>query len=407
MGYQPVHSSKTPGVLIVVILTCILCSYHVPFSTIYCIRVIKPPVPVRAVTNNTKTSQCPDVLHKMTQGRWITRPLTVAEIQKSEEFYALALERLRVPASLQRPDGHCGNVGYWGVSHFIRALCSPIGPTPCCFNFRCKNIGVEQCRCSNCWDLRQSIHAEYSTWKTSDPRCSLQNEISTEEMCELLDGAYIHFIGDSLIRHMYKGLLMTVSQNFEDDTLNSTEDAAVKKRCSNWNMFKEKLCHLNVQRKTSEFCRGRFLLKYSAYCNFQFSDKFHKAFFEAPREKRSYFVVGIGLHVGLDSNSIYNQYLKPVIDFMAGHPWPKLMWVHLHAPGSRKRSTTQNEPHVLAFNERMANHLRPHGIPTMPTYNMTIGVRSFDGTHYAKGINVLKAKIFLNYLKELQTKGIW
>ncbi|XP_046346684.2 uncharacterized protein LOC124127333 [Haliotis rufescens] len=396
MAHRSKHLSKRVVLFIAVILICIVCVYHAPFSTI-----LPPPAPA-AVVNNT----CPSVLDHMTQGQWITRPLSLVEKRKSEDFYALALQMHGVPASLQRPDGQCGNQGYSQVSPFIRAMCSPTGTTPCCFNFRCKNVTEDLCRCPNCWDLRQSIHAEYSTWRTGDPRCSPQ-ETSEKEICRLLDGAYLYFIGDSLIRHMYTGLLMAIRHNFEDGGLRSTEDADIKKRCSGMNMYEEKLCRAKLPQNVTELCGGRVRLRFTPYYNFQFSKQFQQAFFDAPRTKRSYFVVGIGFHVGLDSNSIYNHYLKPVLDFMTKQPWPKLMWMHLHAPSSMKRSNTQNEPQVIAFNERMSKLLKPHGIPIMPTYNMTIGVRSFDGTHYGIGINVLKAKIFINYLKELQTKGIW
>lgn len=55
----------------------------------------------------------------------------------------------------------------------FRALCDPNGSTPCCFENKCVFKDVEHCRCQGCYDLRQKIHAELSTWIPANPTCKV------------------------------------------------------------------------------------------------------------------------------------------------------------------------------------------------------------------------------------------
>ncbi|XP_046566727.1 uncharacterized protein LOC124275289 isoform X1 [Haliotis rubra] len=363
------------------------------------------PDPIRV---DNYESRCPSVLQNMTQGHWRTKNLSQAQKGQSESFYYMALNHKGIPKSLQRPDNRCGDIGYANVTRFLRAICSPTGPTPCCYNFKCVKKTEAQCRCKNCWDIRQQIHAEYSTWTPSDPRCRPQ-QYSANQACNLLDGGTIRFIGDSLVRHIYTGFLMTIRGNFKDGGVKPTESKRWKSACSGMDMFEERNCRKRLDSKPTNICRGRVKLSWKKHYASRRWGELINDVTEGLADRRTLFVVGIGIHEDYNSTKVKMQYLKPTLDRLRkiGILWPKVLFVDMNAPGIMKRSDTQSKPHVLRFNRDMEKFLNEYEIPVLKTYNMTDGVRSFDGTHYALGVNVLKANILLNYIQELSDAAAW
>ncbi|XP_071118352.1 uncharacterized protein [Haliotis cracherodii] len=353
-------------------------------------------------------SRCPSVLQNMTQGHWRTRKLTEDQRRQTEWFYHMALNHKGVPSSLQRHDSRCGDIGYTNVIDFLRAMCSPTGPTPCCYNFKCVNKTEAMCRCKNCWDVRQQIHAEYSTWIPSDPRCQ-PREYSPRQICQLLNGGTIRFLGDSLVRHIYTGLLMTVRGNFKDGGVRPTESREWNSKCSGMNMFEEKNCRRQLDAQPKNICTGRVTLSWKKHeLSRQWTELINDVT-ESLADRRTLFVVGIGIHEDYNSNKVKLEYLKPTLDRLRknGTLWPKVLFVDMSAPGIMKRSDTQSKPRVLQFNRDMEKFLKVYKVPVLKTFNMTDGVRSFDGTHYALGVNVVKANILLNYIQELSDSGVW
>ncbi|XP_071119050.1 uncharacterized protein [Haliotis cracherodii] len=366
--------------------------------------VFHPPNPIRI---DNYESRCPNVLQNMTQGHWRTRKFTRAKSGSSERFYQMALNHKGVPKSLQRHDSRCGNIGYTNVTTFLRAICSPTGPTPCCYNFKCVNKTEAQCRCKNCWDIRQQIHAEYSTWIPSDPRCQ-PREYSPRQICQLLDGGTIRFLGDSFVQHLYTGLLMTVRGNFKDGGVRPTESRAWKSRCSGMNMFDDG-CRRFLDSRPWNICGGRVTLSWLEH-------NFGKSWTALINDvivglayRKTLFVIGIGMNEDYNSTKAKMDYLKPTFDRLRKIDIlpPKVLFVDMNAPGIMKRSHTQSKPRVLRFNRDMEKFLKEYKVPVLKTFNMTDGVRSFDGTHHALGVNVVKANIFLNYIQELSDSGHW
>ncbi|XP_046367685.2 uncharacterized protein LOC124142956 [Haliotis rufescens] len=363
-----------------------------------------PPSPIRV---DNYEFRCPSVLQYMTQGHWRTRKLTKAESGGAEHFFRAALNHKGAPASLQRPDGRCGDTGYENVTKYIRAICSPTGPTPCCYNFKCVNKTEAMCRCKNCWDLRQQVQAIYSTWIPSDPRCK-PISYSSKQSCSLLDGGSITFIGDSLVRHIYTAFLMTIRGNFETGGLRPEDVPGWKFRCSGMMMFEERFCRLQLDVRPN-LCGGRVITTWYRHYNILRSNDLLGVVTNNLNEKRSLFVVGIGIHEDYNSTRVKMKYLKPTLDRLRkfGLAWPKVLFVDMNAPGVMKYSDTQSKPHVIRFNRDMEEFLKEYDIPVFKTFNMTEGVRSFDGTHYALGTNRVKASILLNYIQELSDVGVW
>lgn len=183
-------------------------------------KSVESPKSSASTTSLIHTNQCPDVLRHTTQGTWRTRPLTPEEDSEIMHFLRDSNTRFRFPANYQRQDGRCGNVVYPSARQF-RALCDPKGHTPCCFYNRCMNKNVSECVCEECYDIRQDAHAEYSTWVPSHPACPYR-VFSSQEACDLLTGRTLHFVGDSLVRHVYTALLLVIAGDMDYGAINDS-----------------------------------------------------------------------------------------------------------------------------------------------------------------------------------------
>ena len=121
-----------------------------------------------------------------------------------------------MPPGNQRPDKKCGNIGWGDLNikglRWFRALCDPDGDNPCCYNNKCVNKTMEECRCTNCLDMRRPVQAEYATWQPVHPSCKPKNW-TVAEVCRLLANSTLFFLGDSFVRHVYTALLLAVTGN--------------------------------------------------------------------------------------------------------------------------------------------------------------------------------------------------
>ena len=61
------------------------------------------------------------------------------------------------------------------VLHWFRALCDEDGPTPCCFKNTCVAKPKVECTCTECYDTRSKMHAEYAEWKPENDQYKLHN----------------------------------------------------------------------------------------------------------------------------------------------------------------------------------------------------------------------------------------
>ena len=88
--------------------------------------------------------------------------------------------------------------------------------------------------------------------------------------------------------------------------------------------------------------------------------------------------------------------------------WPKLVISGYHHFGLLKTDVqNQGLKRAKDFNDRISEFVRPEGVAFLDYFSLTKGVYSTDGTHFGMGANMWKAKILLNYLLELRTKGFW
>ncbi|XP_071099495.1 uncharacterized protein [Haliotis cracherodii] len=352
--------------------------------------------------------ECPDVKTGMMRGRWRPRTLTSQEKVDIDTFLQSARSSHGLPKSMQRRDGKCGNVAYENL-HYFRALCNPEGATPCCYGDTCINKTPDDCKCPNCFDLRNEIYAEYSTWEPEDSRCQVKN-FTAQQACDLLQGLTITFVGDSLMRHVYTAMLMVLSNNGVDGALKAGTPKDIHKQCTGMYAFTEKVCRAHIERQ-STFCDGRVSVNMLEYYHLASATNFHRDFHSFLHKNKTVVLVGVGYHDSFDFERVFIEYIYPVIDMMKKNNalWPKVIWSANHKFGLLKspKIPRQDNSRVEAFNKFMSEGLGKYDIPIFDTYNLTSGVMSTDGGHFGIGVNVMKVQMLLNYLLELKFKLSW
>lgn len=135
-----------------------------------------PLIPLLIRSEDILAGPCPSVLDNMMIGTWSTRNLASKEQKEIDAFLMNGLFFIDPRRGFQKPDRTCGNVTYYPWmsqepnSRWFRVLCDPHGASPCCYKNMCQAKTTVECRCVECYDLRQQIHAEYSMWRPQDPR---------------------------------------------------------------------------------------------------------------------------------------------------------------------------------------------------------------------------------------------
>ncbi|XP_071117332.1 uncharacterized protein [Haliotis cracherodii] len=344
----------------------------------------------------------------MTKGHWSSRRLTHQERKTMDDFLFSFQTRYRFPKHFQRKDAKCGNVTYLETNYF-RALCNPKGPTPCCFRDRCVRRVESECTCSDCYDLRQERYADYSNWIPADSRCPYR-AFSSEEACALLKGSSIHFVGDSLVRHIYTALLLVLSGDMDYGALKSSASQETRSSCRGLYMFTEKVCRINLSYATN-LCGGQTRLVMKYYAHTQAGRAFLTHVKTITNQTKSLILTGIGIHNGFNITQILPRFIGPVIQDLKPRTskWPFLIWANTHAPGLFKSPSLhhQTRPIMEKFNSEMVDLMAENDVPVFETFNLTDWMSSFDGEHYGRGINVVKANILLHYIAELKRKGLW
>ncbi|KAK6178727.1 hypothetical protein SNE40_011243 [Patella caerulea] len=366
-------------------------------------------------TNTTSLNnhpKCPNILRGMVYGWWKLNPLTPGQTTEMRTFLQTARTQHGLPISLQRNDFMCGNTSF--PTHlsptitWFRALCDPYGPTPCCFNNKCVQKSIQECKCDNCFDMRQPPHAEYSEWIPYDQRCKIR-KFNHSEACELLDGASLYLSGDSYIRHIYTELLLFLRNNTYDGALRKRVGKDTHDKCTGMYMFTEMACRINLDYSTDDLCGGKFRLRHDTHMSAYHGKSFSSMVATLKNKPKSLVIFGIGLHNSFHLPTIRDGYINPALDGVKNSKWPKFLWASPHSPGILKNGNMQSQakPSVLRFIKEIADFLSPLKIPIFNSYNMTEGMMSFDGNHYGHGMNYWKIQIIFNYIQELKDTGNW
>ncbi|KAK6174647.1 hypothetical protein SNE40_017883 [Patella caerulea] len=370
-------------------------------------QLVKKPISIFSKLDNHE--KCPSVLDKMVYGYWNIKPLSKEQSLEMRTFLNDSRTQHGLPGSLQRDDLNCGNVSFprhlSPTITWFRALCDPYGKTPCCYNNKCSSSPIEQCKCSNCFDMRQPPHGEYSDFIPYDIRCKIRKYNYTEA-CQLLDGVTLYLSGDSYIRHIYTALLLFLRNNTFDGALKKGVSKVIHDQCTGMYMFTEKVCRLHLESdfRLKDLCGGKFKLMFNYFFSSVSGTHFVNRIKTIKAAPKSLVVFGVAIHDKYNTSTIKKKYIEPVVKTKGKNKWPKLLWTTPHSPGILNVGSRLT---VFNFISQMDPILKKYKVPTFNTFNMTENMMSFDGNHYGLGINIWKIQILLNYIQELKDNGAW
>ncbi|XP_048252485.1 uncharacterized protein LOC125380440 [Haliotis rufescens] len=365
-----------------------------------------------AIETYYKHGTCPSVLEYMVAGSWATRPITQKEEDEIEAFLLQGLYAVNGSNNFELTDKRCGNLGYYPwksserMADWTRALCNPRGSNPCCYNNTCQLKTFEECVCTDCYDLRPQLHAEFSKWIPNDNRCQVKT-FSPTAACELLRGGTYHFYGDSIVRMVFLALIIILKGDNQYGGLRSDAPADIKKICYGMYVFPNRNCRAYLD-YTPKLCNGTVSVLFRHYPQSNDVPKMRQDVKLVLGKPKSIIFFGAGSWQQFDQRAM-KKYSMAVITLLKNETWPKLIWSGFHYFGLWHRqvvSTSDNE-HAEPFNRYMEDLVGAFNVPVFDTFNMTKGVRSVDGVHYGPGVNFVKAQIFLNYILELQRHAIW
>ncbi|XP_071118926.1 uncharacterized protein [Haliotis cracherodii] len=339
--------------------------------------------------------QCP--VSVLMDGHWKAHPRSPSEDTKADNMLGVQFLGFKDLLHFQRSNGQCGNVTHLQYQS-IRALCHPKGPTPCCYQNTCTKKSVEEWVCPNCYDIRQQKLAEYSS-------CSVHS-YTRGEICDILKGSTIHFVGDSLMRHMYYVLLQKLGVPLRD----IFEPQAPKDECQFHGIFAERSC-LHYVKSPRTVCDGNTLLSYTSYFYSQNGPQLYQDTLKMLQNPQTLLFTGIGYHVHFNHEWVCTQYIKPIAQLLQDKKsrWPKLLWLEVNAPGFVRAPKDYDKvvADVKVFNKKLDECLQSYKTPILKTYNMSSDLLSFDGVHYGFGFNSMKINLLLSFLREWRERGDW
>ncbi|XP_046381733.2 uncharacterized protein LOC124152736 [Haliotis rufescens] len=370
------------------------------------LRVTRPSNVTMTYSSGVNTT-CPSVLGAMLSGSWKTRPLTETEENEMELLQQVIMKENSI-ASLERVDKRCGDISYPG-SGWFRALCEPKGTSPCCYGNVCQMKTVEECACDGCYDLRSPIHAEYSTWIPRDSRCKMET-FTSGTACQLLRGGTYHFYGDSLVRQMFLAFIIILKGDYQHGGLRPDAPIDAKRNCAGMYVFPMRSCRQYIDYAPT-LCNGTVKAVFRAHTDSGSISRMTKYVKQLLDKRRSMVLFGCGLWKFFNRQDTENYAMSVINTVHRGkkRTWPKLVWSGFHQFGIWRRAFVKgvDNEHAELFNRHMRKVVEEHSVPMFDSFNLTREVHSVDGTHYGAGVNFLKAQIYLNYIKELQTQGRW
>lgn len=369
---------------------------------------------------------CKNVIQTATQGTWALKPhMPPAALEARRQLDMILRERKGWPQYLSHGDMRCGEKFPLPRPNYVKSTsslifdvqgqCDPQTEAPCCNKDTgwCGS-GDTFCSCKNCIDYRKYIPAELADWKPNSG-CLVTN-FSQLGACSLMNKhlSYITFMGDSLVRHLFSSILLVLTNDFKYGALKSTASRTIRTLCQGDSQFIDSMCHVHIA------MRWKDLSLHPTFCPQSHPAKFKVDFIEAYNvkhapiafkiierqlsKKGSVVFLGIGIHNSFNATLVLESYLKPIVDLVnrSRGGWPRLVWLTTHSAGPLKPMyyRHQNNEAIIAYNKIMTSYCSRYNITVLDTFNMTQGVHSFDGTHYGFGVNMKKAQILLNYLRE-------
>ena len=365
-------------------------------------QVINTINTVRILGGNNKP-KCEDFLTAIKHGHWKSFPPNKEELKEVEDhLHEHRTQFLKLPKTFERPDKKCGTVTLGAV----RALCDPRGPAPCCMGTTCVSRDKENCTCETCFDLRNEMHAEFADYVLESSACQLRR-FTQADVCSLLNGVTIHFIGDSLVRQFYVATLAAVRGGLEN-VFKDAASRAERTKCRGSRIFVHS-CGYLLNNTCNRECSNTADVQLHELWKAAQTLEMQKIIKTLIGKPRSFLVLGVGLHNGCNANVINKEILEPIVKMKGKNSWPVILFATPHSPGVLKspRHGHQSRATIRKYIAAMTPVLRGHSIPLMDTFHLSEGVVSYDGTHFSLGMNRVKAQILFQWISHLKGSAQW
>ncbi|XP_065681361.1 uncharacterized protein LOC136085132 isoform X1 [Hydra vulgaris] len=346
------------------------------------------------------------------QGKWIPRfNISINEVMEVERIHKLYSPKKDFPYEENlRHDEHCGP--FYDVNSFA-SQCKKNSSKPCC-NEQLQKCGGNEtyCNCDACTNYNISLkHASLHNWV--EHFCPNEN-FNTKSTCDFLSNHFssMLFVGDSLVRQFFGGLLMHLTDDKIHGTLISTLDQSIFSECKGELQFLEKeICRTSFAsnwddiKKNPKYCKyNKQKIKVSfkeLYNIFSFQSEI-SIFDRLVEETNPMIVAGAGVHENYNFIRIIKKYIKPLLDITKKNKNVTLIWVAYPPPTDMKPAVyfrTQSLLRTKEFNNDIERFCKENNIKFFDTFKIFKGMHSFDGTHYGTELNFVKFKIFIKYLR--------
>ncbi|XP_031571455.1 uncharacterized protein LOC116305644 isoform X2 [Actinia tenebrosa] len=358
---------------------------------------------------------CSNIKTAINFGHWRPKPGLTAEDQEARASHDVFLRRHRgLPDHLFRSDLRCGTLYPIHAPSFgpkLPSMCERNSWNYCCNATNWCSNGTSNCACTGCTDFRKIVSAELHEW-TPYENCRVRNYTS-EKACSLVNRlSSLVIIGDSLMRHFYAALLMIFTNDPLEGSMRKGLSEKERKRCQGERQFvdqgksmcNKKLSRSNRDVNAEKFCKGttNFFFHFNESYSIRRRNDAMKIVRETVNNRsKSFIVVGVGMHDGLNAQKVMNKYVEPILGIVAKRKWPRIVWVTVHAQGYLKPMAYRNAQsiqRIMAYNQQMTKLMEARGVDVLDFFNMTLGVHSYDGTHYGYGVNIAKAQFLLNFI---------
>ena len=148
-------------------------------------------------------------------------------------------------------------------------------------------------------------------------------------------------------------------------------------------------------------CGGLVDLELMHDYNTDLSSTIHQKIVSLRGTEGSWLVLGVGMHYQLDFEALEKRYLSKIVKLLHKSSWPRVIWLGLHGIFGFLRVTSgPANAKIEMYNQKVQDYLSTTNIHVIETFNMTKGVKSYDGRHYGIAVNLVKVQAVLNVIEQ-------
>lgn len=230
------------------------------------------------------------------------------------------------------------------------------------------------------------------------------------------------------MRKLYRAFLLTITSDTNYGSMVKSFTDELKRLCVGRDQFYWKQCRsigqsLHALINTSSICgngRPPFEAFSYTYYNNDGSKNFLNLVKTLTGKSGSFLLLGVGLHMDCDPQSVINNYFAPAVNYKEDYysrikaenttnillrdQWPRMIFLPPDTPGLLKPllySSIQGRERCRKYSDQMKQYCDQHEIPVLNFQSLTENTVSYDGTHYGIGVNLMKVQILINYIESL------